>query len=198
MTSTIFHSMEPTKLISNVSNLINSLKSVSENQSEQLNALGIEIATGLNSGGAIFWCGNGGSAAESQHMAAELMGRFLINRKPYRSLSLTTDTSAITGISNDFHFNEIFSRQLEGIARPGDFLVLFTTSGNSQNILLALEKAKEIGVHTIAFLGKDGGKAKNLADTEFLVDASETARIQEVHTVMAHTLCQIIEAECEK
>jgi D-sedoheptulose 7-phosphate isomerase len=190
--------MEPTKLISNVSNLINSLKSVSENQSEQLNALGIEIATGLNSGGAIFWCGNGGSAAESQHMAAELMGRFLINRKPYRSLSLTTDTSAITGISNDFHFNEIFSRQLEGIARPGDFLVLFTTSGNSQNILLALEKAKEIGVHTIAFLGKDGGKAKNLADTEFLVDASETARIQEVHTVMAHTLCQIIEAECEK
>lgn len=194
----MFHSMEPTKLISNVSNLINSLKSVSENQSEQLNALGIDVAQGLNSGGTIFWCGNGGSAAESQHMAAELMGRFLINRKPYRSLSLTTDTSAITGISNDFHFNEIFSRQLEGIARPGDFLVVFTTSGNSQNILLAIEKAKEIGVHTIAFLGKDGGKAKNLADTEFLVDASETARIQEVHTVMAHTLCQIIEAECEK
>jgi len=194
----MFHSMEPTKLISNVSNLINSLKSVSENQSEQLDALGIDVAKGLNSGGTIFWCGNGGSAAESQHMAAELMGRFLINRKPYRSLSLTTDTSAITGISNDFHFNEIFSRQLEGIALPGDFLVVFTTSGNSQNILLALEKAKEIGVHTIAFLGKDGGKAKNLADTEFLVDASETARIQEVHTVMAHTLCQIIEAECEK
>jgi D-sedoheptulose 7-phosphate isomerase len=190
--------MEPTKLIENISNLIISLKSVSENQSEQLQALGIEIAKGLNSGRTIFWCGNGGSAAESQHMAAELMGRFLINRRPYRSLSLTTDTSAITGISNDFHFNEIFSRQLEGIARPGDFLVVFTTSGNSQNILLALEKAKEIGVHTIAFLGKDGGKAKNLADTEFLVDASETARIQEVHTVMAHTLCQIIEAECEK
>jgi D-sedoheptulose 7-phosphate isomerase len=190
--------MEPTKLIDNISKLINSLKSVSEIQSEELHGLGIRIARRLNSGGAIFWCGNGGSAAESQHMAAELMGRFLINRKPYRSLSLTTDTSAITGISNDFHFNEIFSRQLEGIARPGDFLVVFTTSGNSQNILLALEKAKEMGVHSIAFLGKDGGKVKNLADTEFFIDATETARIQEVHTVMAHTLCQIIEAECEK
>ena len=120
--------MEPTKLIDNISKLINSLKSVSEIQSEELHGLGIRIARGLNSGGAIFWCGNGGSAAESQHMAAELMGRFLINRKPYRSLSLTTDTSAITGISNDFHFNEVFSRHLEGIARPGDFLVVFTTS----------------------------------------------------------------------
>ena len=159
--------MEPRKLISNISNLINSLNSVSENQAEQLHTLGINIAKDLNSGSTIFWCGNGGSAAESQHMAAELMGRFLINRKPYRSLSLTTDTSAITGISNDFHFNEIFSRQLEGMARPGDYLVVFTTSGNSQNILLVLEKAKEVGVHSIAFLGKDGGKVKNLADTEF-------------------------------
>ena len=190
--------MESKKLIRNVSSLISSLMSVSESQSEVLHDLGIRIARSLNSDGAIFWCGNGGSAAESQHMAAELMGRFLVNRKPYRSLSLTTDTSAITGISNDFQFNEIFSRQLEGIARPGDYLVVFTTSGNSQNILLALEKAKEIGVHSIAFLGKDGGKVKNLADTEFFVDATETARIQEVHTVMAHTLCQIIEAECEK
>jgi D-sedoheptulose 7-phosphate isomerase len=190
--------MDSKKLISNISNLVSSLKKVSETQSAELYGLGIRIARSLNSGGAIFWCGNGGSAAESQHMAAELMGRFLINRKPYRSLSLTTDTSAITGIANDFHFDEIFSRQLEGVARPGDFLVVFTTSGNSQNVLLALEKAREIGVYTIAFLGKDGGKAKSLADIEFLVDATETARIQEVHTVMAHTLCQIIEAECEE
>ena len=131
-------------------------------------------------------------------MAAELMGRFLIDRKPYRSLSLTTDTSAITGISNDFDFNEIFSRQLEGMSRPGDYLVAFTTSGNSKNIIMALEKAKDIGVHTIAFLGKDGGKVRGMADTEFFVDASETARIQEVHTIIAHTLCQVIEIECEK
>ncbi len=182
----------------NVKSLISALAAIDEDDNLRIANLGSQIANSLNAGSSIFWCGNGGSAAESQHMAAELMGRFLINRKPYRSLSLTTDTSAITGISNDFHFNEIFSRQLEGIARPGDFLVVFTTSGNSQNIFLALEKAKEIGVHTIAFLGKDGGKVKNLADAEFLVDVSETARIQEVHTVMAHTLCQIIEAECEK
>jgi len=182
----------------NAQSLIAALGAISAADQLTIANLGRQMALSLNTGSAIFWCGNGGSAAESQHMAAELMGRFLINRKPYRSLSLTTDTSAITGISNDFHFNEIFSRQLEGIARPGDYLVVFTTSGNSQNIVLALEKAKEIGVHAIAFLGKDGGKVKNLADTEFFVEASETARIQEVHTLMAHTLCQIIEAECEK
>jgi len=185
-------------LMKNVKSLISALTAIDEDDNLRIASLGSQIAHSLNAGSSIFWCGNGGSAAESQHMAAELMGRFLINRKPYRSLSLTTDTSAITGISNDFQFNEIFSRQLEGIARPGDFLVVFTTSGNSENILLALEKAKEIGVRTIAFLGKDGGKVKNLADIEFLVYSKETARIQEVHTVMAHTLCQIIEAECEK
>ena len=185
-------------LTNNSQNLTKLLIGIDPDYSGLIYELGLKISVSLKANSSIFWCGNGGSAAESQHMAAELMGRFLINRKPYRSLSLTTDTSAITGISNDFHFNEIFSRQLEGMARPGDYLVVFTTSGNSQNILLALEKAKEIGVHSIAFLGKDGGKVKNLADTEFFVDTTETARIQEVHTVMAHTLCQIIEAECEK
>jgi D-sedoheptulose 7-phosphate isomerase len=185
-------------LTNNSQNLVKLLIGIDPRYSDSIYELALKISVSLKANSSIFWCGNGGSAAESQHMAAELMGRFLINRKPYRSLSLTTDTSAITGISNDFHFNEIFSRQLEGMARPGDYLVVFTTSGNSQNILLALEKAKEIGVHSIAFLGKDGGKVKNLADAEFFVDATETARIQEVHTVMAHTLCQIIEAECEK
>jgi D-sedoheptulose 7-phosphate isomerase len=185
-------------LLNNISNLIKSLRNVSLEVDEELNELGKMISRCLFDGHAIYWCGNGGSAAESQHMAAELMGRFLINRKPYRSLSLTTDTSAITGISNDFDFNEIFSRQLQGMARPGDYLVVFSTSGNSENILQALQMAKKIGVHTVAFLGKDGGKANGMADFEFFVDASETARIQEVHTVMAHTLCQIIEAECEK
>ncbi len=185
-------------LTNNWQNLAKLLTRIDPDYSGLIYELGLKISVSLKGNSSIFWCGNGGSAAESQHMAAELMGRFLINRKPYRSLSLTTDTSAITGISNDFDFNEIFSRQLEGMARPGDYLVVFTTSGNSQNILLALEKAKEIGVHSIAFLGKDGGRVRNLADTEFFVQATETARIQEVHTVMAHTLCQIIEAECEK
>jgi D-sedoheptulose 7-phosphate isomerase len=185
-------------LSKNVNRLIQSLNLIDDSVESRLNAVGKKIANSLDGGSSVFWCGNGGSAAESQHMAAELMGRFLIDRKPYRSLSLTTDTSAITGISNDFDFNEIFSRQLEGMSRPGDYLIAFTTSGNSQNIIMVLEKAKDIGVHTIAFLGKDGGKVRGMADTEFFVDASETARIQEVHTVIAHTLCQIIEIECEK
>ena len=185
-------------LSSNVDKLIQSLHLIDGSVESKLNAVGKKIANSMDVGSSVFWCGNGGSAAESQHMAAELMGRFLIDRKPYRSLSLTTDTSAITGISNDFDFNEIFSRQLEGMSRPGDYLVAFTTSGNSKNIIMVLEKAKDIGVHTIAFLGKDGGKVRGMADTEFFVDALETARIQEVHTVMAHTLCQIIEIECEK
>jgi D-sedoheptulose 7-phosphate isomerase len=185
-------------LSNNVDKLIQSLSLIDGSVESKLNAVGKKIANSLDAGSSIFWCGNGGSAAESQHMAAELMGRFLIDRKPYRSLSLTTDTSAITGISNDFDFNEIFSRQLEGMSRPGDYLVVFTTSGNSKNIIMVLQKAKDIGVHTIAFLGKDGGKVRGMADTEFFVGASETARIQEVHTVIAHTLCQIIEIECEK
>ena len=185
-------------LSTNVGHLVQALNSINEDDDAELSALAEKISEALKSGNTIFWCGNGGSAAESQHMAAELMGRFLINRKPYSSLSLTTDTSVITGISNDFHFNEIFSRQLEGMSRPGDYLVVFTTSGNSQNIVLALEKAREINVRTIAFLGKEGGKVKGLADTEFFVDSNVTARIQEVHTVFAHTLCQIIELECEK
>ena len=185
-------------LSKNVNRLIQSLNLIDDSVESKLNAVGKKIANSLEGGSSVFWCGNGGSAAESQHMAAELMGRFLIDRKPYRSLSLTTDTSAITGISNDFDFNEIFSRQLEGMSRPGDYLVAFTTSGKSKNIIMVLEKAKDIGVHTIAFLGKDGGKVRGRADTEFFVDASETARIQEVHTVIAHTLCQIIEIECEK
>jgi D-sedoheptulose 7-phosphate isomerase len=185
-------------LLHNISSLRASLESCQPSYSRKIAEIAIEIAKSIRNSSTIYWCGNGGSAAESQHMAAELMGRFLINRKPYRSLSLTTDTSAITGISNDFDFNEIFSRQLQGMARPGDYLVVFSTSGNSENILQALQMAKEIGVHTVAFLGKDGGKANGMADFEFFVDASETARIQEVHTVMAHTLCQIIEAECEK
>lgn len=190
--------MEKDLLLNNIKILISVLGEMRDETAFLLDRLGKSMGASLEKGSTIFWCGNGGSAAESQHMAAELMGRFLINRKPYRSLSLTTDTSAITGISNDFSFNEIFSRQLEGLARPGDYLVVFTTSGNSENVFLALGKAKEIGVHTVAFLGKDGGKVRGMADTEFLVDSAETARIQEVHTVIAHTLCQIIEAECEK
>jgi D-sedoheptulose 7-phosphate isomerase len=189
--------MNSSILNDNIDKLVQLLQVLPKSYSNQIGILGREIAQALKSGATIYWCGNGGSAAESQHMAAELMGRFLINRKPYRSLSLTTDTSAITGIANDFDFSEIFSRQLEGKPRHGDYLVVFSTSGNSENVIMAIRKAKTLGVRTIAFLGENGGNAKGLSDFEFFFDSNETARIQEAHTLVTHTLCQIIEAECE-
>lgn len=184
-------------LSQNVSALIDLLSDLPDDAGGFLELASLEIVNCLQTGGAIFWCGNGGSAAESQHMAAELMGRFLINRKPYRSISLTTDTSAITGIANDFGYSEIFKRQLEGIAKPGDFLVCYSTSGKSENINLVLKVAREMGVQTLAFLGSDGGEAIKIAKRNYLVKSNITARVQEIHTLLGHTLCQLIESKLE-
>jgi D-sedoheptulose 7-phosphate isomerase len=152
------------------------------------------VSQRLKAGGSIYWCGNGGSAAESQHMAAELMGRFLINRIPVSSVSLNSDTSVITCIANDFAFDEIFSRQVNGLAREHDTLVVFSTSGNSENVVQALIAAKQKGIATVAFLGR-GGRAVEYADYSFRVPSDDTPRIQEVHTVLGHSFCQIIEQE---
>ena len=146
-------------------------------------------------GNTIFWCGNGGSAAESSHLAVELIGRFKNNRRPLPSISLNSDTSAITCIANDFGYEEIFSRQLEGLARSGDVLIVLSTSGNSENILRVLQKAKEVGATSIALLGKDGGKAKDLADVKIIINSKETARIQEIHLLLGHTICEFAEME---
>ena len=143
----------------------------------------------------IFTCGNGGSAAESSHLAVELIGRFKNNRRPLPSISLNSDTSAITCIANDFGYEEIFSRQLEGLARSGDVLIVLSTSGNSENIVRVLQKAKEVGATSIALLGKDGGKAKDLADLKIIVNSKETARIQEIHLLLGHTICEVAEME---
>ena len=149
----------------------------------------------LKQGNTIFWCGNGGSASESSHLAVELIGRFKNNRRPLPSISLNSDTSAITCIANDFGYDEIFARQLEGLARKGDVLVVLSTSGKSENILRALRKGKELGVTTIALLGKGGGEAVSLADHPIVVNSSETARIQEVHLLIGHTFCEFAEME---
>jgi D-sedoheptulose 7-phosphate isomerase len=149
----------------------------------------------LASGNTIFWCGNGGSAAESSHLAVELIGRFKNNRRPLPSISLNSDTSAITCIANDFGYQEIFSRQLEGLARSGDVLIVLSTSGNSENIVRVLQKAKEVGATSIALLGKDGGKAKDLADLKIIINSKETARIQEIHLLLGHTICEFAEME---
>jgi D-sedoheptulose 7-phosphate isomerase len=138
----------------------------------------------------IFWCGNGGSAAESSHLSTELIGRFKINRMPLNSISLNADTTAITCIANDFGFQEIFARQLEGLAKRGDLLIILSTSGESDNIIRVLEKGRTLGVHTIALLGGGGGRANSLADYSIVVNSFNTARIQELHLLLGHTLCE--------
>lgn len=151
------------------------------------------ISKSLKSGGTVFWCGNGGSAADSQHIAAEFVGRFKKDRKPLRSIALTTDTSILTCISNDYNFDKIFSRQLQAIGRKGDVLVVITTSGDSKNIKEALIQAKKMKIKTIGLLGKGGGKCKNYVDIPLIVPSNQTARIQEMHILIEHLFCELVE-----
>lgn len=163
--------------------------------SESIKSACMQIAQSLAKGGTLFWCGNGGSAADSQHLAAELVGRFKKDRKALRSIALTTDTSVLTCVANDYSYSDIFSRQLEALARDGDVLVTISTSGKSDNVLRALRAANEMGVKTVALLGKDGGQAKALADLAIVIPSDSTARIQEAHILIGHILCDLIEQE---
>jgi D-sedoheptulose 7-phosphate isomerase len=145
--------------------------------------------------GTIFWCGNGGSAADSQHLAAELIGRFKRERPAIASLALTTDTSALTAIGNDYSYADVFKRQVEGLVRDGDALIGISTSGNSENVILAVRAAKARGAKTIALVGRDGGRLKEECDRSLVVPSSDTARIQEGHIMVGHILCDLIERE---
>ena len=151
------------------------------------------IADTLKKSGTVFWCGNGGSAAESSHLAVELIGRFKNNRKSLPSISLNSDSSAITCIANDFGYEEIFARQLEGLGKKGDVLIVLSTSGESENIIRVLRKAKEMDIISIALLGKGGGRAALLSDFAIIVNSDETARIQEMHLLLGHTFCEYAE-----
>ncbi len=147
----------------------------------------------LRGGGKILWMGNGGSAADAQHLAAELMVRYKAERGPLASIALTTDTSLITAHSNDYHFDTLFSRQIEGLARVGDLVIGISTSGNSGNIINAIEQARRMGITSAALLGRDGGKLAQLADIAVIVADDETARIQEAHIFIGHWLCEVID-----
>jgi D-sedoheptulose 7-phosphate isomerase len=149
----------------------------------------------LENGGKILFCGNGGSAADSQHLAAELTGRFINDRPPLAAIALSTDTSALTCIGNDYSFDEIFSRQVQALGRVGDILICISTSGNSINIIRAAEQAKKLGLTTIGLLGRDGGALCDICDISIVVPSSVTARIQECHILIGHTLCGLIEQE---
>lgn len=139
--------------------------------------------------------GNGGSAADAQHIAAELVGRYGFDRPSLPSLALTTDTSNLTAIGNDYGYDKVFSRQLEGMAQEGDLFIGISTSGNSQNVINAFESAKDRGVTTVALVGRDGGKMGEMADYAIIVPSNATPRIQESHILIGHILCDIIEKE---
>ncbi|MBD5164542.1 D-sedoheptulose 7-phosphate isomerase [Helicobacter sp.] len=147
----------------------------------------------LKNGGKILLCGNGGSAADSQHIAAELTGRYKKERKGLCAIALTTDTSALTAIGNDYGYDSVFSRQVEALAKSGDLLLGISTSGNSKNVLNALKVAREIGCQTLGFSGREGGEMRNLCDVLLISPSNDTPRIQEMHILMGHILCDLIE-----
>ncbi len=147
----------------------------------------------LNNGNKILICGNGGSAADAQHFAAELTGRYKTERAALPAIALTTDTSALTAIGNDYGYDRVFDRQLEALAQCGDLIFGISTSGNSTNIINAFNLAKEKKCKTIALSGKNGGKIKNIADITLVVPSDNTPRIQEMHILFIHTICQIVD-----
>ncbi len=152
----------------------------------------------LKKKGKLVFIGNGGSAADAQHLAAEFVGRFKINRAPLAALALTTNTSTLTAVANDFSFEEIFSRQVQALVNPVDCVIGISTSGKSKNIILAIEKAKEIGAKTVGFLGRDGGDLAKKVDLALLIPIADTPRIQEMHILAGHILCEIVESAWPK
>lgn len=168
-----------------------------ENNFKQISSCIKKIATDikktLKENKTIFFVGNGGSAADCEHLAGELVGRYKKNRKPYKAISLTTDTSVITCIANDYGYEKVFERQLEGIGQKGDLLIAFSTSGNSRNIINVLRIAKKLKIKSISLLGKGGGRCKKLSDYNYVVPSKSTANIQEVHHLIGHIFCSLVD-----
>lgn len=159
-----------------------------------IRASGNAMARALRAGRKVLTCGNGGSAADAMHLAEELVGRYRHNRPALAAVALNSDATALTCIANDFGYDAVFSRQVEALGQKGDVLVVFTTSGNSANILNALAAAKKRGVITVALLGKGGGKARGRADHEIILASDDGARVQEAHTLILHLWLELIEA----
>ena len=147
----------------------------------------------LNNGGKILIFGNGGSAADAQHIAAELVGRYKVERKGLPAIALTTDTSALTSIGNDYGYNHVFDRQVEALANKGDVAIGISTGGSSGNVISGLQTAKELGCKLIGFSGRDGGEMNTLCNVNLVIPAKDTPRIQEMHIVIGHTICHLID-----
>jgi D-sedoheptulose 7-phosphate isomerase len=151
------------------------------------------ISHAFEVGNKLFFFGNGGSAADAQHLATEFVNRYIMDRPPLPAIALTTDTSILTSISNDFAFNEIFAKQLRALGKEGDVAIGISTSGNSSNVLKAFEVAKEMGIKTVALAGNNGGALSKMADIPLIVSSTSTPRIQETHILIGHLLCEMVE-----
>jgi D-sedoheptulose 7-phosphate isomerase len=172
---------------------IDAVNMVTEQLTEPIAECARMLVDALKGGHKLLIMGNGGSAADAQHFAAEMVGRFLMERKALPAIALTTDTSILTAVGNDYGFDEIFTRQVEALANPGDILIGISTSGNSLNIKRALETGKDIGAKTMGLLGRDGGEIGPIVDFNLTVPSPETPRIQEAHLIIIHILCDLIE-----
>lgn len=166
-----------------------------ETQSETIANVGRALVEAMCNGKTLYLFGNGGSAGDAQHIAAELVGRFTKERRALPAVALTTNTSALTALGNDYEYAIVFSRQLEAFGKPGDIVIGISTSGNSPNVLHGLETAKTLGMVTIGLTGESGGKTKAIADHCICVPSRDTARIQESHILIGHILCEIVECE---
>ena len=160
---------------------------------EPLNRVAQIVLRCLTSGHKVLTCGNGGSASDATHLASEFLCRFVEDRRPYPAISLTADGGFLTAVCNDYSADEMFARQVRGLAEKGDVLIALTTSGKSKNVLRALEEAKRKGIESVCFLGRDGGYTKGVATIDLLVPGNQTARIQEAHKFLMHVLCEIVE-----
>ena len=167
---------------------------VAESMSGDLERALTMVRETISKGGTLFFCGNGGSAADAQHLATEYVVRYTRNRAAYPAVALTTDTSLLTAAGNDFGFEEIFARQIDALAKSADLLVIQSTSGNSPNVLRAAEAAKTKGVRVLAFSARDGGKLRALADHSIVIPTSRTDRAQEMHLCIEHLICDYVEA----
>lgn len=169
------------------------LQKTERSASYDIIAMAKKAADVIDQGGTVFWCGNGGSAADSQHLAAEFVGRFKNDRRPLRSIALTTDSSILTCISNDYSFQDVFARQISALGRPNDLLVGISTSGKSANVINAIKAANDCGLHTMGLTGGNGGTLKEIAEQSIVVPSDSTARIQEMHILIGHIICDMVE-----
>lgn len=183
------------KITDSISQSIETKKRLLEEKSQEIEEIGLVLGKAVKNGNKIMFCGNGGSAADAQHLAAELIVRLRpnVNRKALPGLALTVDSSILTAGGNDYGFDSVFSRSVEALGKKGDVLIGISTSGNSKNVQLAMQSAKDLGITCVGLLGKDGGAIKSVCDYTMIVPSDNTARIQESHILIGHIWCEMIE-----